>query len=48
MTEQNNRYLSRSLRELKNLLIYFNSCMRETKKTISLIEEAIEAKNETL
>ena len=44
MTEQN-IYLSKTLKDLENLLVYYKSNMRQTEKTISLIEEAIEVKN---
>jgi len=45
MTEEQNIYLSKTLKDLENLLVYYKSNMRQTEKTISLIEEAIEVKN---
>lgn len=44
MIEKENYYNSRTLRELENLLIYYKSSLRDTEKSISLIEKAIESK----
>ena len=46
MTEQNT-YLSKTPRELENLLVYYNSNLRQTQKVISFIKEALSANVET-
>jgi hypothetical protein len=41
-----NYYLQKNTRDLKNLLVYYNTRLIETLKSIELITEAINAKNQ--
>lgn len=44
MTKEN-YYLEKNIRDLENLLIYYNTCLKETLNNIELIKEAIKLKN---
>lgn len=41
-----NYYLGKNTRDLENLLRYYKNCLKETSKTIELITEAINSKNQ--